>query len=210
MRIALKQKSILPGFGATLGFTLTYLGLLVLIPLSMIFLRTASMDWTDFWHTVTSLRALAAFRLSFGASFLAAGINAVFGLIVAWVLVRYRFPGRALMDALVDLPFALPTAVAGIALTAIYAANGWIGKYLMIAGVKVAYTALGITVALTFIGLPFVVRTLQPVLREIDPEVEEVAASLGAKRWQTIGRIVFPAILPALLAGFAMAFARGV
>lgn len=208
MRLVLKQESILPGFGITMGFALTYLGLIVIIPLSTLFLKTAAMGWADIWRTVTAPRALAAFKLSFGASFAAAGINAVFGLIVAWVLVRYSFPGKALVDALVDLPFALPTAVAGISLTAIYAANGWIGTYLALAGIKAAYTPLGVVVALTFIGLPFVVRTLQPVLREIDPEVEEVAASLGARRRQTFVRVIFPGILPALLTGFAMAFAR--
>jgi sulfate transport system permease protein len=208
VRLVLKQESILPGFGITMGFALTYLGLIVIIPLSTLFLKTAAMGWADIWRTVTAPRALAAFKLSFGASFAAAGINAVFGLIVAWVLVRYSFPGKALVDALVDLPFALPTAVAGISLTAIYAANGWIGTYLALAGIKAAYTPLGVVVALTFIGLPFVVRTLQPVLREIDPEVEEVAASLGARRRQTFVRVIFPGILPALLTGFAMAFAR--
>jgi sulfate transport system permease protein len=208
VRKSLKKGSILPGFGITMGFTLTYLGLIVIIPLSMLFLRSASMGWADIWHTIATPRALAAFKLSFGASFAAAGINAVFGLIVAWVLVRYAFPGKALVDALVDLPFALPTAVAGISLTAVYSANGWIGKYLALAGIKVAYAPLGIIVALTFIGLPFIVRTLQPVIREIDPEVEEVAASLGARRWQTFLRVILPGILPALLTGFAMAFAR--
>ena len=208
MRAASKRKNILPGFGLTMGFTLTYLGLIVIIPLSMLFLRTASMGWGDIWDTVTAPRALAAFKLSFGASFAAASINAIFGLIVAWVLVRYTFPGKALVDALVDLPFALPTAVAGIALTAIYSANGWIGKYLAAAGIKVAYAPLGIVVALTFIGLPFLVRTLQPVIREMDPEVEEVAASLGARRWQTFLRVILPGLLPALLTGFTMAFAR--
>ena len=208
MRKSLKRGSILPGFGITMGFTLTYLGLIVIIPLSMLFLRSASMGWADIWHTIAAPRALAAFKLSFGASFAAAGINAVFGLIVAWVLVRYAFPGKALVDALVDLPFALPTAVAGISLTAVYSANGWIGKYLALAGIKVAYAPLGIIVALTFIGLPFIVRTLQPVIREIDPEVEEVAASLGARRWQTFLRVILPGILPTLLTGFAMAFAR--
>ena len=208
MRKSLKKGSILPGFGITMGFTLTYLGLIVIIPLSMLFLRSASMGWAEIWHTIATPRALAAFKLSFGASFAAASINAVFGLIVAWVLVRYAFPGKALVDALVDLPFALPTAVAGISLTAVYSANGWIGKYLALAGIKVAYAPLGIIVALTFIGLPFIVRTLQPVIREIDPEVEEVAASLGARRWQTFLRVILPGILPALLTGFAMAFAR--
>ena len=191
-----------------MGFTLTYLGLIVIIPLSTLFLRSASMGWPELWQTITAPRALAALKLSFGASLAAAGMNAVFGLVVAWVLVRYRFPGKALVDALVDLPFALPTAVAGISLTAIYSANGWIGRYLAWIGIQVAYTPLGIIVALTFIGLPFVVRTLQPVLREIDPEVEEVAASLGARRWQTFLYVILPGILPALVTGFALAFAR--
>ncbi len=206
--MAARRKSILPGFGLTMGFTLSYLGLIVIIPLSMLFLRTASMGWGDIWTTVTGARAVAAFKLSFGASFAAACINAFFGLIVAWVLVRYSFPGKAFVDALVDLPFALPTAVAGIALTAVYSTNGWIGQYLSAAGVKVAYAPLGIVVALTFIGLPFIVRTLQPVIREMDPEVEEVAASLGARRWQTFVYIILPGVLPALLTGFTMAFAR--
>lgn len=208
MRTARKRNGILPGFGLTMGLTLTYLGLIVIIPLSMLFVRTSSLGWDAIWNTVTSARAIAAFKLSFGASFAAASINAVFGLIVAWVLVRYRFPGKALVDALVDLPFALPTAVAGIALTAIYSENGWIGRYLAMGGVKVAYAPLGVIVALTFIGLPFIVRTLQPVIREIDPEVEEVAASLGARRWQTFVLVILPGILPALLTGFTMAFAR--
>jgi sulfate/thiosulfate transport system permease protein len=204
----LKQRSIMPGFGITIGFALTYLGLIVIIPLSTLFLRTASMGWSDLWHTVTAPRALAAFKLSFGASFVAAVTNGVFGLIVAWVLVRYTFRGKALVDALVDLPFALPTAVAGISLTALYSPNGWIGRWFDAAGIKVAYAPLGIIVALTFIGLPFVVRTLQPVIREIDPEVEEVAASLGAPRWRTFVRVILPGILPALLTGSTMAFAR--
>jgi sulfate transport system permease protein len=208
MRVRGKKKGILPGFGLTMGCSLTYLSLLVLIPLSMLFLRAASMEWSDIWSTVTSPRALAAFKLSFGASFMAACINALFGFIVAWVLVRYTFPGKALVDALVDLPFALPTAVAGIALTSIYSQNGWIGKYAAAFGIKIAYAQPGIVVALTFIGLPFIVRTLQPVIREMDPEVEEVAASLGARRWQTFLRVIMPGLLPALLTGFTMAFAR--
>ena len=203
-----KRHSILPGFGLTMGFAGAYLGLLVLVPLSMLYVKTASLTWDEIWHTVSSARALAAYKLTFGASFVAASINTVCGLLVAWVLVRYRFPGRALVDALVDLPFALPTAVAGIALTSLYATNGWIGRHFDALGIKVAYTPLGVIVALTFIGLPFVVRTLQPVLRDIDPGVEEAAASLGATRWQTFVRVLVPMLLPAALTGFALAFAR--
>jgi len=211
MRVASRRsvrKSILPGFGLTMGCTLAYLGLLVLLPLSLLFVRAGAMGWSDFWACIASPRATAAFRLSFGASACAASLNAGFGLVVSWVLVRYRFPGRALVDALVDLPFALPTAVAGISLTTLYSVNGAFGHMLTPFGIKVAYAPLGVIVALTFVGLPFVVRTLQPVMREIDPEVEEVAASLGARRWQVFLRVILPAILPALLAGFAMAFAR--
>ena len=208
MKLARKRHSILPGFGVTMGFTLAYLGLLVLIPLSLLFVRAAALDASQWWSILTGPRALAAFKLSFGASFVAAAINAAFGFVVAWVLVRYTFPGKALVDALVDLPFALPTAVAGIALTSLYSPNGWMGKFLEPLGVKVAYAPLGVVVALTFIGLPFVVRTLQPVLQEIDPEVEEAAASLGAGRWKTFTRVLLPSILPALVTGFAMAFAR--
>ena len=208
MATQFKQHSILPGFGLTLGFTMTYLGLIVLLPLSGLIAKAASLSWGDFWGAVSSPRALASYRLSFGASFAAAAINGAFGLLVAWVLVRYPFPGRKLVDALVDLPFALPTAVAGITLTAIYAETGWVGRYLKDAGVQVAFHPLGVIVALTFIGLPFVVRSIQPVLQEIDPEVEEAAASLGARRWKTFWRVIFPAITPALLTGFALAFAR--
>ena len=200
--------SVLPGFGLSLGFTLLYLGLMVLIPLSTVFLKTATMTWSSFWETVTGPRALAAYRLSLGAAFAAASINLVFGLLVAWVLERYRFLGRRLVDALVDLPFALPTAVAGISLATLYAKNGWIGRWLDPLGVEVAYTRLGVVVALTFIGLPFVVRTVQPVLADLDPEVEEAAASLGAGRWQTFRRVIFPELLPAALTGFVLAFAR--
>ncbi len=199
---------VIPGFGITLGFTLFYLALIVLIPLSAVFLKTFTLTWEAFWQAITSPRVVASYRLSFGVSLLAAALNLVFGAIVAWVLVRYRFPGKKLVDALVDLPFALPTAVAGIALTALYAPNGWLGRYLELAGVKVAFTPLGVMVALTFIGLPFVVRTVQPVLEEAEQELEEAAASLGANRLQTFLRVIFPAILPALLTGFAMAFAR--
>ncbi len=200
--------SVLPGFGLSLGFTLLYLGLMILLPLSTVFLKTASLPWSVFWADVSGPRALAAYRLSLGASFLAASINAVFGLLVAWVLERYRFPGRRLVDALVDLPFALPTAVAGIALATLYAKNGWIGRWLVPLGVEVAYTRLGVVVALTFIGLPFVVRTVQPVLADLDPEVEEAAASLGASRLQTFRRVMLPELLPAATTGFVLAFAR--
>ncbi len=200
--------SVLPGFGLSLGFTLFYLGLMILLPLSTVFLKTASLPWSVFWADVSGPRALAAYRLSLGASFLAAAINAVFGLLVAWVLERYRFPGRRLVDALVALPFALPTAVAGIALATLYAKNGWIGRWLVPLGVEVAYTRLGVVVALTFIGLPFVVRTVQPVLADLDPEVEEAAASLGASRLQTFRRVMLPELLPAATTGFVLAFAR--
>lgn len=208
MSLLRPQRRVLPGFGLSLGFTLAYLGLIVLLPLSAAFLKTAGLSWADFWQAVTGPRVLAAYRLSFGMSLLAAAVNGVFGLIVSWVLVRYTFPGRRIVDALVDLPFALPTAVAGIALTAIYAPNGWVGHWLAAAGVKVAFTPLGVFVALTFIGLPFVVRTLQPVLEDLEPELEEAAASLGANRWQTVTRVILPELLPALLTGFALAFAR--
>jgi sulfate transport system permease protein len=205
-----KSRSVLPGFGVSLGITCTYLSLMVLVPLATVFTRTATLSWDAFWATITSPRVLASYRVTFGASLLAALVNTVFGLLVAWVLVRYRFPGRRLVDAAVDLPFALPTAVAGIALTTLYASNGWIGKYLDPLGIKVSYTWLGITVALVFIGLPFVVRTVQPVLDDLEVEAEEAAASLGAGRWQTFSRVVFPTIAPALLTGFALAFARAV
>lgn len=208
MPLLLRRHSVLPGFNLALGYTLLYLGLIVLIPLSAAFIKTASLSWPAFWETVTSPRVVASYRLSFGASALAASINAVFGLIVAWVLVRYTFPGKKVIDALVDLPFALPTAVAGVALTAIYAGNGWIGQILEPLGIKVAFTPLGVLVALTFIGLPFVVRTVQPVLEDVEREAEEAAASLGASRLQTFLRVILPAILPALTTGFALAFAR--
>jgi sulfate transport system permease protein len=208
MKGLLKTRSILPGFGISLGFTLAYLGLIVLVPLSAAFLKAAGMDWHSFVNAVASPRVMAAYRLSFGASFAAAAVNTVFGLIVAWVLVRYEFPGKKLIDALVDLPFALPTAVAGIALTALYSKNGWIGHWLVPLGYPVAFTRVGVFVALTFIGLPFVVRTLQPVLMELEPEMEECAASLGANRLQTIARVIVPEIAPSLLTGFALAFAR--
>jgi len=205
-----RKPSILPGFGLALGFTLTYLSLIVLIPLAGLVVYTAQLGWPEFWRLATDPRTLAALRLSFGASLLAAAINAVFGLIVAWVLVRYEFPGRRLIDAFVDLPFALPTAVAGIALTALYAPNGWIGGLLAPLGIKVAYTPVGIVIALVFIGLPFVVRTLQPVMEEIDREVEEAAATLGASRFRTLRSVILPTLMPPLLTGFALALARAV
>lgn len=199
---------VIPGFHLSLGFTLFYLTLIVLIPLSAVFLKTFTMTWEAFWNAVTNERVVASYKLTFGASLIGAAINVVFGGIVAWVLVRYRFPGKKIVDALVDLPFALPTAVAGIALTALYSSNGWIGRYLEPFGIKVAFTPLGVLVALTFIGLPFVVRTVQPVLEEAERELEEAAASLGASRLQTFTRVIFPTVLPALLTGFALAFAR--
>ncbi len=205
-----RKPSVMPGYGLTLGYTLTYLSLIVLIPLAGLLLRPVGLGWQGFWNVVSAPRVVAALELSFGAALVAAVVNAVFGGIVAWVLVRYEFPGRRIIDALVDLPFALPTAVAGIALTALYAPNGWLGSWLEPMGIKVAFTRLGIMVALTFIGLPFVVRTLEPVLQDLDPEFEEAAATLGAGRLQTFLRVVFPAILPALLTGVALAFARGV
>ncbi len=203
-----QQRSVLPGFGLSLGFTIAYLGLIVLIPLSAAFVRTLGMSWSDFVAAVWSPRVIAAYKLSFGASFSAAIVNAFFGLIVAWVLVRYSFPGKRVVDALVDLPFALPTAVAGIALTAIYSKNGWVGQYLEPYGIKAAFTEVGVFIALTFVGLPFVVRTLQPVLEELEPELEEASASLGANRWQTISRVILPELAPPLITGFALAFAR--
>ncbi|MDC4203150.1 MAG: sulfate ABC transporter permease subunit CysT [Candidatus Manganitrophus sp.] len=206
--MVLKQKSILPGFGLALGFTLFYLSFIVLIPLSTLFLKTATLDWSAFWEIITAPRALASYRLSLGASLIAALLNVVFGLLVAWVLVRYSFPGKRIVDGLVDLPFALPTAVGGIALTTIYSGKGWIGQYLEPLGIKVAYAPLGIIVALTFIGLPFVVRTVQPVLEDFHPEFEEAATTLGANRLQIFLRVIFPTLIPALLTGFAMAFAR--
>ena len=209
MQIALKQKSILPGFGLAMGFSLLYLSLIVLAPLSAIFLKTTALSWHQFWLTVSDPRVLASYRLSFGTSLAAALVNGFFGLMTAWVLVRYRFPGRKIVDALVDLPFALPTAVAGIALTAIYTENGWIGSWLKPLGIRVAFTPLGIIVALIFIGIPFVVRTVQPVLEDLDREIEEAAASLGASRLQTFSRVILPAIWPALLTGMALSFARG-
>jgi sulfate transport system permease protein len=206
--MARKTTSVLPGFKLTLGYTVLYLSLIVLIPLACTFWKTSELTWGQFWHAVAAPRVLASYRLSFGASFLAALTNLFFGLLVAWVLVRYRFFGKRFVDALVDLPFALPTAVAGIALTAVYAPHGWIGRWLEPLGIQVAFTRLGVFVALTFIGLPFIVRTVQPVLEDLDPGIEEAAASLGANRWQAFWRVIFPMLRPALLTGFTLAFAR--
>jgi sulfate/thiosulfate transport system permease protein len=206
--VIFKRQSILPGFGPTFGYTVLYLSLIVLIPLSAVFLKSSSSGWNHFWQAIRSPNVVAAYRLSFGASLAAALIGVALGFLIAWVLVRYRFPGKALADALVDLPFALPTAVAGIALTSLYTENGWLGRYLAPLGIKVAFTPLGVTVALTFIGLPFVIRSVQPVLADADLDVEEAAASLGASRWQTFTRVIFPVVRPALLTGFALAFAR--
>ncbi|SDA20753.1 sulfate transport system permease protein [Nitrosospira sp. Nsp11] len=205
-----KRHSVLPGFNLALGFTLVYLSLIVLIPLSAAFIRTSALTWPEFWAMVTTPRVMASYRLTFGASFAAALVNAVFGFLVAWILVRYRFRGKKLVDALVDLPFALPTAVAGIVLTALYSGNGWIGQYFEPLGIKIAFTPIGIFIALTFIGLPFVVRTVQPVLEDIEWELEEAAATLGASRLQTFVKVIFPTIFPALTTGFALAFARAI
>lgn len=203
-------KRVLPGFNITLGYTLLYLCLIVLIPLSALVFKTFTLTWDQFWAAVTGPRVMASYRLTFGASFLAALVNVVFGLLIAWVLVRYKFPGKRIVDALVDLPFALPTAVAGISLTALLAGNGWVGQYLEPYGIKLAFTPAGIVIALIFIGLPFVVRTVQPVLEDTEKELEEAATCLGATRLQTFTRVIFPSIAPALLTGFAMAFARAV
>jgi sulfate transport system permease protein len=208
MRNLFKRHSVLPGFGLTLGWTLTYLSLIVLIPLTGLFLRTTTMTWSDFVEAVTSPRVIASYRLTFGASFLAAVINSVFGLLLAWTLVRYQFPGKRFIDAIVDLPFALPTAVSGIALTTLYAPNGWLGQWLEPLGIHAAFSPLGVLIALTFIGLPFVVRTVQPALEELEAEAEEAAASLGANRLQTFYYVVLPALLPAMITGFALSFAR--
>ena len=205
-----KKNNILPGFNLSLGYTLLYLSLIVLIPLSAAFIKTTALSLHEFWTVVSAPRVVASYKLTFGASLIGALINAVFGLLTAWVLTRYTFPGKRLIDALVDLPFALPTAVAGIALTAVYANNGWIGSLLEPHGIKVAFTPIGVMVALTFIGLPFVVRTVQPVLEDLEAETEEAAASLGARRWQTFSKVILPAIWPALLTGFALAFARAI
>lgn len=206
--MAFRKRSVLPGFGLTLGYSVLYLSLIVLIPLSALFFKTASVGVSHFWQTVTDPRALASYRLTFGASLVGAAINAVFGFAVAWTLVRYDFPGKRVMDALVDLPFALPTAVSGIALTTLYTEKGWVGHYLSALGIKAAFTPLGVAIALTFIGLPFVVRTLQPAIEDLDAGVEEAAATLGANRKQTFFRVIFPLIFPPLLTGFALAFAR--
>lgn len=205
-----RQPSVIPGFGLTFGFMMVYLSLIVLIPIALLILRTTALSWQEYWEVASSERVVAALRLSFGAALIAAAINTVFGAVVAWVLVRYDFPGKRLFDSIVDLPFALPTAVAGITLTAIFAKNGWVGQFLEPLGIKVAYSALGVVIALTFIGLPFVVRTLQPVILEIEREVEEAAATLGASRRQAISRVVLPTLVPALLTGFVLALARGV
>jgi sulfate transport system permease protein len=204
------QRRVIPGFGLSLGITFVWLGLIVLIPLLGVFIKTSGLGWSGIWHAWTEPRVLSALRVSFGTALAAAAFNALMGTWVAWVLVRYRFPGKRLFDAMIDLPFALPTAVAGIALTALYGGNGWIGRWLEPLGIKVAYTTLGITVALVFVGLPFVVRVVQPVLVESEKELEEAAATLGAGRWQTVFGVVLPALWPAVLTGFALAFARGV
>lgn len=210
MKLAARHNNVLPGFGPTMGYTLLYLSLIVLLPLSALVFKAAGFTWPEFVAAVSAPRVLASYKVTFGAALAAAGVNAVFGLLVAWVLVRYRFPGKRLVDALVDLPFALPTAVAGITLATVYSANGWLGRYLEPHGIKVAFTPLGIIVAMTFIGLPFVVRTVQPVIEELDTEIEEAAACLGASRWQTFRTVIFPLLTPSLLTGFALAFARGV
>lgn len=208
MRI--RSAGVLPGFGLTMGFTVAYLSLIVLIPLAALILKTTTLTWAQFVQEVTSPRVMTSYKLTFGASLVGAVVNSIFGVVVAWVLVRYEFPGKRFVDALVDLPFALPTAVAGITLTAIYAPNGWLGKPLQALGVPVAYTPLGVVVALIFIGLPFVVRTLQPVLESLDPEMEKAAVSLGASRWYTITRVVLPSLIPAWITGFSLSFARSV
>jgi sulfate/thiosulfate transport system permease protein len=205
-----KRRRVLPGFGLTLGFTLTYLSLIVLIPLLVLFVQAGSVGWAKWWAELTNPRTLAAFRVSFGIAFLAALVNALFGLIIAWVLVRYRFPGRRLVDALIDLPFGLPTAVAGISLASLYATTGWVGRPLDVFGIKIAFTPVGILVALVFVGLPFVVRTVEPVLRDFDRELEESAALLGASRTNILARVILPPLIPALLTGFTLAFARAI
>jgi len=207
---AWKPRGVLPGFGITFGYTVMYLSLIVLIPLAALFTKSAAIGWAGFWETVTAPRVIASYKLTFGAALAAALINSFFGFLTAWALVRYRFPGKRVVDAMVDLPFALPTAVSGIALTTIYAQNGWIGKHLAALGIKAAYSPLGVCIALTFIGLPFVVRTLQPALADIDKELEEASASLGASRWKTIRRVILPPLVPPLLTGFALAFARAI
>jgi sulfate transport system permease protein len=206
----MSNRNALPGFNLSLGYTLTWLSLIVLIPLAAVFIKTAELTLEQFWFVVTTPRVMASYKLTFGASLAAAAINAVFGLLLAWSLVRYNFPGKKIVDSLVDLPFALPTAVAGIALTALWAGNGWIGRIVEPLGIKVAFTPLGVLLALVFIGLPFVVRTVQPVLEDLEVEIEEAATSLGANRWQTIRLVIFPTLFPALLTGFALSFARAV
>lgn len=206
----LKRESILPGFHISLGYTLFYIGLIVLIPLSMLFIKTSTMGLGEIWEVITSPRTSAAYRLSFGASFVAGLVNVVFGFLIAWVLARYAFPGKKIIDALVDLPFALPTAVAGITLASLYSQNGWVGQHLYKWGIQSAYSSLGITIALIFIGLPFVVRTVEPVIQELDAELEDAAASLGANRWQTFIRVLFPNLVPPLITGFTLAFARAI
>lgn len=210
MAIFRPKQTVLPGFAPTLGYTIFFLSLVVLIPLSALFFKTATLSWNEFLAAVAAPRVLASYRVTFGSAFIAALVNGVFGVLVAWVLVRYRFPGKKLIDALVDLPFALPTAVAGITLASIYSPNGWLGRLLDPYGIKVAFTPVGIMVAMVFIGLPFVVRTVQPVLEELDQEIEEAASCLGANRWQSFARVIFPTMLPAILTGFALAFARAV
>ncbi|MBP2604167.1 sulfate ABC transporter permease subunit CysT [Acinetobacter calcoaceticus] len=205
-----QRSRVLPGFGLSLGFTLAYVSFIVLIPLAAVFIKSFGIGWDGLWEILTSERILKSLQLSFSSALIAAFINVVFGLLLAWCLVRYNFPGKRLVDALVDLPFALPTAVAGIALTSLYAPTGWIGQYLEPLGIQVAYTPIGITLALVFIGIPFIVRTVQPVLSDIETELEEAASALGANRWQTITKIILPILLPALFTGFALAFARGV
>lgn len=208
---ASRSHNVLPGFNLTLGYTLVYLSVIVLIPIAAVFIKTSELSLAEFWQVVTAPRVVASYKLSFGAALIAAGINTVFGLLLAWALVRYSFPGKKIVDALIDLPFALPTAVAGIALTAIYAPNGWLGQYIEgVLGIKVAFTPLGVLMALIFIGLPFVVRTVQPILEDLETEFEEAAASLGANRWQSFRYVVLPILFPALLTGFALAFARAV
>ena len=210
MLIKWKERSVLPGFGLSMGYTILYLSIIVLLPLSGVFIKTSGLSWSELWGIIGSPRVLAAYRVSFFTSFCAAAVNGVFGFLVAWVLVRYRFFGKRFIEGLIDLPFALPTAVAGIALTAIYSQNGIVGEFLYSIGIKSAFSQLGITIALIFIGLPFVVRTVQPVLQELDKDVEEAAASLGAHRFRTFRRVILPEVLPALLTGFALAFARGI
>lgn len=208
--MAFKKHSVLPGFNLSLGYTLLYLGLIVLLPLSALIAKTSGLGWADFWRVATDARVVASYRLTFGASLIAASINMVFGFLVTWVLVRYSFPGKRLIDAMVDLPFALPTAVAGIALATLYAPNGWLGQWFEPLGIKIAFTPLGVVVALTFISLPFVVRTVQPVLEDLENELEEAASSLGATRWQIFRKVILPTVFPALLTGFTLAFARAI